>query len=44
MVNNIKGVNRRNLKQQLIRHKLKSPLLLINTLISVSDYSIGLSL
>ena len=44
VVNNIKGVNRYNLRQRLIIYKLKGPLLLINSLISASDYSIGLSL
>ena len=44
VVDNIKGVNRRDLKQRLIIYKLKSPLLLIYSLISISNYSIGLSL
>ena len=44
VVDDIKGVNRHDLKQQLIIYKLKGPLLLINSLISISDYSIGLSL
>jgi hypothetical protein len=44
VVNNIKGVNRRNLRQWLIAYKLKGPLLLINSLISASNYSIQLSL
>ena len=43
VVDNIKGVNKRDLRQQLIIYKLKSPLLLIYSLISASDYSIGLS-
>ena len=43
-VDNIKGVNKYNLKQQLIIYKLKSPLLLIYSLISISNYFIGLSL
>ena len=43
-VDNIKGVNKRDLRQQLIIYKLKSPLLLINSLISTSNYFIGLSL
>ena len=42
-VDNIKGVNKYNLKQQLIIYKLKGPLLLINSLISVSNYSVRLS-
>ena len=40
VVNNIKGVGGCDLRQQLIIYKLKGPLLLINSLISVSDYSI----
>ena len=44
VVDDIKGVNRRDLKQRLITYKLKGPLLLINSLISASNYSIGLSL
>ena len=43
IADNIKGVDRRDLKQQLIIYKLKGPLLLINSLISVSNYSVGLS-
>ena len=43
VVDNIKGVNRHDLKQQLIRYKLKGPLLLINSSISISNHSIGLS-
>jgi hypothetical protein len=34
------GVNKHNLKQQLMIYKLKSPLVLINSLISVSNHSI----
>ena len=44
MANNIKGVNERDLKQQLITYKLKGSSLLINSLIFIFDYSIGLSL
>ena len=44
VVDNIKGVNKYNLKQWLIIYKLKRPLLLIYSLISVSNYSIRLSL
>ena len=44
VVDNIKGVNRCDLKQQLITYKLKGLLLLVNSLISISNYSIGLSL
>ena len=43
VIDNIKGVNRYNLRQQLIIYKLKSPLLLINSLIFLFNYSIGLS-
>ena len=44
VVNNIKGVNKYNLRRQLIIYKLKHPLLLIYSLISISNYSIGLFL
>ena len=37
-------VNKRNLKQWLIIYKLKNPLILINSLISISNYFIKLSL
>ena len=43
-VGDIKGVNKHNLKWRLIIYKLKGPLLLIYSLISISDYFIGLSL
>ena len=43
VADNIKGVNRRVLRQRLITYKLKSPLLLINSLISASSHSIGSS-
>ena len=43
VINNIKGVNRGDLRRWLIRYKLKSPLLLINGLISTSNHSVGLS-
>ena len=36
-------VNRYNLRQRLIIYKLKGPLLLINSLISIFNYSVGLS-
>jgi hypothetical protein len=39
-VNNIKGVNKYNLRQWLMVYKLKSPLVLINSLISASNHSI----
>ena len=38
------GVNGRDLRRWLITYKLKGPLLLINSLISVLDHSVGLSL
>jgi len=38
------GVNGRDLRRWLITYKLKGPSLLINSLISVLDYSVGLSL
>ena len=44
VIDNIKGVNRYNLKRWLITYKLKSPLLLVYSLIFISNYSIGLSL
>ena len=44
VVDNVKGVNKRNLRWWLITYKLKGPLLLIYSLISVSNYSIGSSL
>jgi hypothetical protein len=43
-VDDIKGVNKRNLRRWLMAYKLKGPSVLINSLISVSDYSIWLSL
>ena len=43
-VGDIKGVDKCNLKQQLIIYKLKGPLLLIYNLIFLFNYSIGLSL
>ena len=42
-VGDIKGVNKCNLKQWLIIYKLKGPLLLIYSLISLFNYSIGSS-
>ena len=38
------GVNRHDLRWWLIIYELKGPLVLINSLISVSDYFVGLSL
>jgi hypothetical protein len=43
VVDNIK-INRCNLRRSFIVYKLKGPLLLINSLISLSDYSVQLSL
>jgi len=39
-VGDIKGVNERDLKRRLIIYKLKGPLLLIYSLISLSNHSI----
>ena len=44
VVDDIKGVNKRNLRQWLITYKLKGPSLLMYSLISASNYSVGLSL
>ena len=43
-VGDVKGVNKRDLRRRLITYELKGPLLLIYSLISISDYSIQLSL
>ena len=40
----VKGVNKRDLRRRLIIYELKGPLLLINSLISLSDYSVRSSL
>jgi len=42
-VGDVKGVNERNLRRRLITYKLKGPLLLIYSLISSSNHSIGSS-
>ena len=42
-VGDVKGVNKRDLRRWLITYKLKGPLLLIYSLISLSNYSVGLS-
>jgi hypothetical protein len=42
VADDIKGVNRCNLRQRSIIYKLKGLLLLINSLISVSDYFVQL--
>ena len=42
-VGNVKGVNKRNLRRRLIIYELKGPSLLIYSLISTSNYSIGSS-
>ena len=44
VVDNITGVNRCDLKQWLIIYELKGPLVPINSLISIFNYSIRLSL
>ena len=44
VVDNIKGFNKYNLKWRLIIYKLKYPLLLIYSLISIFNYFIRLSL
>src|ERR1700722_4234194 len=44
VVDDVKGVNKRDLRWWLITYKLKRPLLLMYSLISASDHSIGLSL
>jgi hypothetical protein len=43
VADNIRGVNSRDLRRWLITYKLKGPLLLIYSLISISNHSIGLS-
>ena len=43
-VGDVKGVNERDLRRRLIIYKLKGPSLLIYSLISASNYSIGSSL
>jgi len=42
-VGDVKGVNKRDLKRRLITYKLKGPLLLIYSLISSSNHSVGSS-
>jgi len=42
-VGDVKGVNKRNLRRRLITYELKGPLLLIYSLISLSNHSIGSS-
>ena len=44
VADDIRGVNSRDLRRRLIIYKLKGPSLLINSLISASNYSIRLSL
>jgi hypothetical protein len=44
VADNIKGINRCDLRQWLIIYKLRDPLVLINSLISISDYFVKLSL
>jgi len=43
-VGDVKGVNERNLRRRLITYELKGPLLLMYSLISLSDHSVGSSL
>ena len=43
-VGDVKGVNKRDLRRRLIMYELKGPLLSMYSLISLSNYSIGLSL
>ena len=43
VVDDVKGVDERNSRRWLITYKLKGPLLLMYSLISVSDHSIGSS-
>jgi len=44
VVDTVKGVNKRDLRRRLIIYELKGPLLLINSLISISNHSVRLSL
>ena len=44
VVDDVEGVNERDLRRWLIIYELKGPLLLMNSLISISDHSVGLSL
>jgi len=43
VVDDVKRVNKRNLRRWLIIYELKGPLLLINSLISISNHSVGSS-
>ena len=43
-VDDVEGVNKRDLRRRLIIYELKGPLLSMYSLISLSNYSIGLSL
>jgi len=43
VVDNVEGVNERNLRRRLITYELKGPSLLIYSLISLSNHSVGLS-
>ena len=43
-VGDVKGVNKRDLRRRLITYELKGPSLLVYSLISLSNHSIGLSL
>ena len=44
VVDTIKGVNKRDLRRWLITYELKGPSLSINSLISISNHSVELSL
>ena len=44
VVDAVKGVDKHNLRRRLIIYELKRPLLLMYSLISISNYSIRLSL
>jgi hypothetical protein len=43
VVDDIKGVDGRDSRRRLITYELKGPLLLMNSLISTSDHSVGSS-
>ena len=43
VANDINGVDGRDSRRRLMRYELKGPSLLMNSLISASDYSVGLS-
>ena len=43
VVDDVKGVDKRDLRRRLMTYELKGPSLSINSLISASNHSIGLS-